>query len=50
MHDNLQGVIQTVWSGCGTFMDSFDQEYDQENSEVACFKAMFDVVNSMPNE
>ena len=48
MKDRLQGVIQTVWSGCGNFMDEYyGNEYDPEFSESACFIATFERINSI---
>jgi hypothetical protein len=47
MRDNFQGVIQTVWTGCGSFLDQYySNNADPEFSETACFKATFKVLNS----
>lgn len=47
MQENLQGVIQTVWSGCGPFLDSYyANDFDPVFSEAACFRATFDAINS----
>ncbi|MCF8226903.1 MAG: family 20 glycosylhydrolase [Bacteroidales bacterium] len=47
MKDNFQGVIQTVWTSCGNFLKEFySEDTDNEHSESACFKAMFNVVNA----
>lgn len=43
MKDHYLGVMQTIWSGAGQFLDNY---YDtKENSQVKCFKAMFQEVN-----
>jgi hypothetical protein len=47
MRGNLQGVIQTVWAGCGQFLDTYySGNYDPEFSESACFRATFEYINT----
>lgn len=43
MKDHFIGMVQTVWSGTGQFLDSFygRKPENPENSQVSCFKAMF---------
>ncbi len=53
MKENFQGVIQTTWSGVDNFLDEFYGRNDPKNpgeSEVACFKAMFDEVKNLTKE
>lgn len=47
MRDNFQGVIQTVWAGCDSFLDEYySNEADPEFSETACFKETFKLINT----
>lgn len=47
MRENLQGVIQTVWTGNKQFLDAFySGDYDPDFSEVACFLATFGYINN----
>lgn len=43
MKPHFQGMVQTVWSGAGQFLDSFygRRKEENENNPVACFKALF---------
>jgi len=45
MKERFQGMMQTVWSGAGQFMDEFygrkTDTMDGENTQTNCFKAMF---------
>jgi len=45
MKDHFRGVIQTIWSGSGQFLDRFygKKQEKGEKSEVNCFKALFEV-------
>lgn len=46
MRNRFQGMVQTVWSGAGQFMDSYygkTNEKDQ-NNPVACYKALFEEI------
>lgn len=49
MKDRFQGMMQTVWSGAGAFLDEFygrkvDVEAGQSTAS-ACFRALFDEIN-----
>lgn len=47
MQANLQGVIQTVWSGCSAFLDAYENgDYDPAFSEAACFRSTFDALRN----
>ena len=45
MKERFQGMMQTVWSGAGQFMDEFygrkTDTMDGANTQTNCFKAMF---------
>jgi len=42
MKDRYQGLLQTVWSDTGSFLDAFSGKTKSEKGdEVACFKAAF---------
>jgi Glycosyl hydrolase family 20, catalytic domain len=43
MKDRFLGIVQTVWTGAGQFLDSFygRKPENPENSQVSCFKALF---------
>ena len=48
MKERFQGMMQTVWSGAGQFMDEFygrktNPKADQ-NTQANCFKTMFDTI------
>ncbi len=45
----FKGVVQTVWSGAGPFLDRYYGRvpYDPEKSEVVCFKALFDEIRKI---
>lgn len=48
MKDNLKGMVQTVWSSAGNFMDEFYGKPGDDttsNSPAACFRATFDEIN-----
>jgi len=44
MKDHFMGMVQTVWSGAGQFLDSFygRKTGKDENSEVSCFRSLCD--------
>ena len=48
MKDRFQGMMQTIWSGAGPFMDEYyGRKTDPEagkNTQTNCFKAMFDEI------
>ncbi len=53
MSDNFQGVIQTVWSGAGKFLDEYygrTESKNPEGSEVTCFKAMYNEIEALLRE
>jgi hypothetical protein len=43
MKDHYLGMVQTVWSGAGQFLDSFygKRQDNSVNNPVTCFKALF---------
>lgn len=44
-----QGMMQTIWSGLGGFLDEFyGKKVVNGDSEVACFKALFSEINNIP--
>ena len=40
MKARFTGMVQTVWSGAGGFLDRFYGE-SEEDSDAKCFKALF---------
>lgn len=45
MQDRYQGMMQTVWSGTGAFMDEFyGKKGGTESGQVACFRALFEAM------
>lgn len=48
MKDRFQGMMQTIWSDAGAFMDEFYGRKTNpkagENTQTNCFKAMFDEI------
>jgi hypothetical protein len=49
MKERFLGMMQTVWSGTGQFLDSYygRKEGDNKNTPVNCFKAMFDEISKL---
>jgi hypothetical protein len=49
MKDRYLGVMQTIWSGAGQFLDNFygRKPENSSNSQVACFKALFGEIQKM---
>lgn len=46
MKERYQGMMQTVWSGVGSFLDEFYGKKEAGvESESACFRALFDEIN-----
>jgi hypothetical protein len=45
MKDHFQGMMQTIWSGAGPFMDEYygrkPDKKDNKNTQTNCFKAMY---------
>lgn len=50
MKDRFQGMMQTVWSGAGQFMDEYyGRKTDQKetiNTQTNCFKALFNEIEA----
>lgn len=48
MSDRFQGIVQTVWSSAGSFLDDFGnpESRESENSPVACFIHTFETINN----
>jgi hypothetical protein len=49
MAPHFCGMVQTVWSGTGQFMDGFygSRPENPANSPVVCFKALFDEISRL---
>ena len=49
MKDRFMGIVQTIWSGAGQFLDSFygSKTESSENSQVSCFKALFNEIQNI---
>ena len=47
MRERFLGMVQTVWSGAGPFLDSYygRRKDESKNTPVNCFKALFDEIN-----
>ncbi len=47
MKERFLGMVQTVWSGAGPFLDSYygRRKDEGKNTPVNCFKALFDEIN-----
>ena len=43
MKDRYLGMMQTIWSGAGQFLDSYynTKPGNQDSSQAECFKALF---------
>lgn len=52
MSPRFNGIIQTVWSGAGQFMDSYygRRKETSENNPVACFKAVFNEIERLSDK
>jgi hypothetical protein len=49
LNNRYQGVMQTIWSGLGSFTDEFyGRKVAGKESETACFKLLFDTLNNTP--
>lgn len=47
MKSNFQGMVQTVWSGAGAFMDEFYENKpsrESRTSPASCFRAVYDEI------
>ena len=51
MKDRYAGIVQTVWSSAEQFLKEYnnpdDASGDKQNTSAACFRAVFDRMNSM---
>lgn len=47
MRDRFMGMVQTIWSGAGSFMNEFysTEKKPVGNSQAECFRAMFNEIN-----
>ncbi len=47
MRDRFMGMVQTIWSGAGSFMNEFYsiEKKPAGNSQAECFRAMFNEIN-----
>jgi hypothetical protein len=52
MKERYQGIVQTVWSNAGFFLDGFytnkKDESGGENTPWHCFRKVFEVINTQP--
>ena len=46
MKDRYLGMMQTIWSGAGQFLDTYydKKPENRDNSQALCFKALFDEI------
>jgi hypothetical protein len=49
MQDRYQGMVQTIWSGAGQFLDNYygRKPENPANSQVSCFKALFGEIQKL---
>jgi hypothetical protein len=49
MKERFLGMVQTVWSGAGPFLDIYynRRKENGQDSPVACFKALFDEISRL---
>jgi hypothetical protein len=49
LKDRFMGMVQTVWSGAGQFLDTFYGRRTEEsaNTPVSCFKALYDEIDRL---
>ncbi|MGC1389518.1 MAG: family 20 glycosylhydrolase [Bacteroidales bacterium] len=49
MKDRYLGIMQTIWSGAGQFLDNYygRKPENSENSQVNCFKALFSEIQKL---
>jgi Glycosyl hydrolase family 20, catalytic domain len=50
MKDRFDGVMQTVWSGAGSFLERDYNSKPEATNSWNCFKAMFDEINKLQPE
>ena len=50
MKERFMGMVQTIWSGAGQFLDSYygRREDGRADTSVDCFKALFEEMNNPP--
>jgi hypothetical protein len=46
MKNRYAGIIQTVWSSSEQFINEFNNPGEEKNTAAACFKAVFERINS----
>lgn len=51
MKERFMGMVQTVWSGTGQFLDTFygRRTEEGEDTPVKCFRALFEEINKLPH-
>jgi len=47
MKDHFMGMVQTVWSGAGEFLDEYYGKDPGDRSPVTCFKALFSEIDKL---
>jgi hypothetical protein len=49
MKDRYLGMMQTIWSGAGQFLDNYygRKTENSANTPTACFKALFGEIQKM---
>ena len=52
MKDHYQGIIQTIWTSAGQFLDNYygrkpENSDNSQDSQVACFKALFGEIQQL---
>lgn len=50
MRDRFAGIVQTVWSSAEQFLKEYNEPGEEKNTPAACFKAVFDKINAVPQE
>jgi hypothetical protein len=48
MKERYAGIIQTVWSPAEKFLKEYNEPGEEKNTSAACFRAVFDRMNSSP--
>jgi hypothetical protein len=50
MKEHFMGMVQTVWSGAGQFLDSYYGRRAEQGDDTPakCFRALFDEINKLP--
>lgn len=49
MKERFKGVVQTVWSGTGQFLDTFygRKQEENKNNPASCFRALYDEIHRL---